>query len=108
MATSTSKNGDVSLNIGEESKVEEEPKAEEKKLWKTFAVSPKGDLVVEFVVKENFEFELQMYDLGPKNDSNLDDQRLSYRDLQNIDIPTKFKFTIEQLNSIKKFRYKNI
>ncbi|KAF0486239.1 hypothetical protein F8M41_022702 [Gigaspora margarita] len=108
MAASTSKNGDVSLNIEEESKVEEEePKTEEKKPWKTFAVSPKGDLVVEFVAKENFEFDLQMYDLGPKNESNLDDQKLSYRDLHNIDVPTKFKFTIEQLNSIKEINVAN-
>ncbi|CAG8778433.1 14969_t:CDS:2 [Gigaspora margarita] len=97
---------------------------EEKEPDKYFTISPEGDFLVVFVVKNlaDLEFELQMYDINknsndsddstldnnseqkdgmkPKSDPKLgNDQELSYRKL--FSISTTFKFTDSQLNLIK-------
>ncbi|CAG8550238.1 10100_t:CDS:2 [Dentiscutata erythropus] len=90
---------------------------------KYIAVSPEGDFLVEFVVKNlvDLEFELQIYNIKnsdnadgsilendseqkdgmkPESDPELEDgQKLSYRKFPSI--PTTFKFTDRQLNLIK-------
>ncbi|CAG8738378.1 14888_t:CDS:2, partial [Gigaspora rosea] len=129
MSTSTSQNEDIIVEITAEEKEPEykdEKKSEDEKNEpiKCLAISPEGDFLVVFVIKNlaDLEFELQMYDINknsddagdstlennseqkddmkPESDSELgNDQELSYRKL--FSIPTKFKFTDTQLNLIK-------
>ncbi|CAG8699653.1 4586_t:CDS:2, partial [Cetraspora pellucida] len=128
MSASTSQDF-VEVKIDEESEVkgdekkpednydEKKPEDEEDEMpSKYFAISPEGDCVVEFILKEDFEFELQIYtieklhnkegdselkdDLKSENNIGLEDDKItSYRELSSI--PTTFKFTNEQLNLIK-------
>ncbi|CAG8583863.1 12749_t:CDS:2 [Cetraspora pellucida] len=105
MSKSTIKNDDTIVQILEDKKASKDRKDDNKKnkLMKDFAISPKGDFVVEFVMNDNFESELQVYNIN--------------KDLHSIDIPIKpkfkfpnepFKFIKEQLDLIKKIGYKNI
>ncbi|CAG8699991.1 14529_t:CDS:2 [Cetraspora pellucida] len=66
---------------------------------KYVAVSPEGDFVVEFVVKENFEFELKIHITENLNNKDVGDRISSKRKLSGI--PTTFEFTKEQLDIIK-------
>ncbi|CAG8664102.1 27815_t:CDS:2, partial [Racocetra persica] len=134
MSASASQNeGFIEVKIDEEPEVKGNEKKSEDKDDETntdeedempskyFAISPEGDFAVEFILKEDFEFELQMYtiekldnneglpstsdsvmkdDLKLENDIDLeDDKKTSYRELSSI--PTSFKFTDKQLNLIK-------
>ncbi|CAG8619579.1 7145_t:CDS:2 [Cetraspora pellucida] len=89
MLASTSKNDDISIEIKSEVK--------EMKPTKYFAINPEGEFVVEFVVKENFEFELQLYNvdldynLKLENTPDLFNQETSYRKLSPL--PKVFSFT---------------
>ncbi|CAG8497958.1 6931_t:CDS:2 [Cetraspora pellucida] len=85
-------------------------KIENKDLSKDFAISPKGDFVVKFMVNDEErvngeeKYDLQMYTVDG-NGSKLDDfdpndMRSSYRNLSRI--PATFNFTDKQLGWIKK------
>ncbi|CAG8451466.1 6719_t:CDS:2 [Cetraspora pellucida] len=116
MLASTSKNDDVSIEV--------KPEVKEMKPTKYFAINPEGDFVVEFVVKENFEFELQLYNielddsLKLENNPDLFNQESSYRKLSPLSkefsftktdqenqepttFPTQFSFIDTNLEAIK-------
>ncbi|CAG8570323.1 4105_t:CDS:2 [Cetraspora pellucida] len=112
MSTSRSDENKVIIEIDELEVVEF--KIENKNLLKDFAISPKGDFVVKFMVndekmvngKETFEYELQMYTVDGKgsklDDLNPTDERSSYRKLTRKS--ADFKFTVKQLDWIKNER----
>ncbi|CAG8474069.1 2640_t:CDS:2 [Cetraspora pellucida] len=74
----------------------------EAEIRKYVAVSPKGDFVVEFVVKENFEFELKIHITEILNNKDVGDRISSKSKLSGI--PTTFEFTKGQLDLINNGR----
>ncbi|CAG8685237.1 14898_t:CDS:2, partial [Dentiscutata heterogama] len=76
MSASTSQNEDFIVEVTTEEKEpedkdEKKPEDEKNEPLKYFAISPEGDFLVVFVVKNlaNLEFELQMYDIKNSNDA---------------------------------------